>query len=129
MPQRTDQALPRELQCSFCAKSQRFVAKLVAGPNGQICNECIDICADIIAEDRKDASEPGSAVTPPDRPDGYVSSPIGHVVVSCALCRMPTPLEHALSVGHRGALCPGCVGAVEAAVAVAREHETDVTAG
>lgn len=39
------------LTCSFCGKSQKEVKKLVAGPNVYICEECIGLCNDIIAED------------------------------------------------------------------------------
>ncbi len=39
------------LQCSFCGKSQREVKKLIAGPNVYICDECIQLCNDIIAEE------------------------------------------------------------------------------
>jgi len=51
------------LRCSFCNKSQREVKKLIAGPTVFICDECVDICLDIIAEDRmleqqQDASLP-----------------------------------------------------------------------
>jgi len=46
------------LRCSFCNKSQRDVKKLIAGPTVYICDECVDICLDIIAEDRKE--EPGA---------------------------------------------------------------------
>src|SRR5437773_5374593 len=46
------------LRCSFCNKSQRDVKKLIAGPTVYICDECVDICLDISAEDRKD--EPGT---------------------------------------------------------------------
>ena len=42
-----------ELRCSFCNKSQRDVRKLIAGPSVYICDECVDICVDIIAEDRE----------------------------------------------------------------------------
>src|ERR1700750_1395683 len=40
------------LRCSFCNKSQREVKKLIAGPTVFICDECVDICLDIIAEHR-----------------------------------------------------------------------------
>src|SRR5512133_963394 len=46
------------LRCSFCNKSQRDVKKLIAGPTVYICDECVDICLDIIAEDRKE--DPGA---------------------------------------------------------------------
>ncbi|MCZ6726498.1 MAG: AAA family ATPase, partial [Acidobacteria bacterium] len=40
------------LRCSFCNKNQREVKKLIAGPTVFICDECVDICLDIIAEDK-----------------------------------------------------------------------------
>jgi ATP-dependent Clp protease ATP-binding subunit ClpX len=39
------------LSCSFCGKSQREVRKLIAGPTVYICDECIELCNDIIAEE------------------------------------------------------------------------------
>ena len=39
------------LYCSFCGKSQHEVKKLIAGPNVFICNECVDLCTDIIREE------------------------------------------------------------------------------
>ncbi|CNI40348.1 ClpX C4-type zinc finger protein [Yersinia mollaretii] len=39
----------KTLYCSFCQKSQHYVAKLIAGPDGvYICDECVDVCDDII---------------------------------------------------------------------------------
>ena len=37
-----------KLNCSFCGKSQSKVKKLIAGPNTYICNECVDLCNDIL---------------------------------------------------------------------------------
>jgi len=42
---------PMNLSCSFCGKSQREVRKLIAGPTVYICDECIELCNDIIAEE------------------------------------------------------------------------------
>lgn len=39
------------LHCSFCGKNQRAVRKLIAGPSIFICNECIDLCNDVLAEE------------------------------------------------------------------------------
>lgn len=51
--------LDDKVRCSFCNKTQDQVRKLIAGPNGAyICDECIDICADIIEEEYED--EPGT---------------------------------------------------------------------
>jgi hypothetical protein len=38
------------LRCSFCGRSEAEVAKLVAGPNAFICDRCVAICVDILAE-------------------------------------------------------------------------------
>ena len=46
-----------EIRCSFCNKTQEEARKLIAGPGGvYICDECIDICADIIEAALADAS-------------------------------------------------------------------------
>ena len=59
--------------CSFCGKSQDEVGKLVAGPNVYICDECIELCKDIIAEEiREDENaegEPESLPRPVDVKD------------------------------------------------------------
>jgi ATP-dependent Clp protease ATP-binding subunit ClpX len=47
------------LKCSFCNKSQRDVRKLIAGPTVYICDECVDICLDIIAEERENEEQEG----------------------------------------------------------------------
>ncbi len=54
------------LHCSFCGKSQREVKKLIAGPNVYICDECIQLCNDIIAEEveKEDLLDAGSGKIP-----------------------------------------------------------------
>ena len=42
-----------KLNCSFCGKEQAKVKKLIAGPNTYICNECVDLCNDILVEEDK----------------------------------------------------------------------------
>ncbi len=49
MANRTDER--KQLRCSFCNKTQDQVRKLIAGPNVYICDECIDLCAEIIEEE------------------------------------------------------------------------------
>jgi ATP-dependent Clp protease ATP-binding subunit ClpX len=54
-----------QLTCSFCGKAQNEVKKLIAGPSVYICDECIELCKDIIAEEaRLEASEKGMARLP-----------------------------------------------------------------
>ncbi len=45
------------LKCSFCGKSQKQVKKLIAGPGVYICDECIDLCNEIIEEELAETSE------------------------------------------------------------------------
>ena len=41
----------RQLRCSFCGKPQEQVRRLIAGPNVYICNECIELCQEIVEEE------------------------------------------------------------------------------
>ena len=43
----------KPLLCSFCGKSQHEVRKLIAGPTVFICDECVELCMDIISEENK----------------------------------------------------------------------------
>jgi ATP-dependent Clp protease ATP-binding subunit ClpX len=64
MKKRDDDA---NLACSFCGKSQREVKKLIAGPTVYICDECIELCNDIIAEEygQEEVSTTASRVPKP----------------------------------------------------------------
>ena len=53
------------LKCSFCGKSQKQVKKLIAGPGVYICDECIDLCNEIIEEELAEASESRSTLPKP----------------------------------------------------------------
>lgn len=56
---------PEELLCcSFCGKSQNDVRKLIAGPGVYVCNECIDICNEIINDDEQTEATSARAVIP-----------------------------------------------------------------
>lgn len=56
---------PEELlSCSFCGKSQNDVKKLIAGPGVYVCNECIDICNEIINDDEQTAAATTRATLP-----------------------------------------------------------------
>ena len=49
------------LYCSFCGKSQHEVRKLIAGPSVFICDECVELCNDIIREEASDAGQGGDS--------------------------------------------------------------------
>ena len=53
------------LKCSFCGKSQKQVIKLIAGPGVYICDECIELCTEIIEEEKIDTIESSNDVNLP----------------------------------------------------------------
>ena len=56
----------KKLYCSFCGKSQNEVRKLIAGPSVYICDECIELCNEILAEEyEKEDIEPGISLPKP----------------------------------------------------------------
>jgi ATP-dependent protease Clp ATPase subunit len=78
---------PEKLRCSFCNKSQDDVRKLIAGPRVLICDECVDVCVDIIAH----SGEPISAE------------------MFCPVCRQCRSLEEIVTLDGGARLCRSCV--------------------
>ena len=105
---------PAVLRCSFCDKSAKDVRKLIAGPTVSICDECVEVCNDIIAEDQKSSGTPEDNMLLKNAAGG------GHVV-QCALCHMPMEVTDGLPVHNRGLVCVGCIGEVQTAIAEKRE--------
>src|SRR4028119_1331216 len=56
------------LKCSFCGKSQEQVRKLIAGPGVYICDECVDLCNEILDEELLDSGTPATQPAPPKEP-------------------------------------------------------------
>ncbi len=89
------------LYCSFCGKSQHEVRKLIAGPNVFICNECVELCMDIIREeDKTQMVRSGEGVPTPreikDFLDDYViGQETAKRVLSVAVHNHYKRLEHA----------------------------------
>ncbi len=74
-----DQDNGKLLYCSFCGKSQHEVRKLIAGPSVFVCDECVDLCNDIIREELDETVEEGDGKLPTPREitallDDYVIS-------------------------------------------------------
>jgi hypothetical protein len=107
-----------DLRCSFCLKYQHEVRKLIAGPTVFICDECIEVCNDIIADEARLA---GSAEVKPA--NGLADFPDSGPEMSCVLCRMPTIASHRLLIQNRGPLCFECIGEIDAAVSDGQEPE------
>ena len=104
----------RELYCSFCGKSQDEVRKLIAGPSVYICDECINLCNEIISEEGKPAEPDIKAKNYLYKPveiknflDQYViGQERAKKVLSVAVYNHYKRIEHNLSVksiGHNNA--------------------------
>ena len=55
MPTKFDDT--KQLRCSFCGKTQEQVKRLIAGPSVYICDECVELCSEIIEEELEGAYE------------------------------------------------------------------------
>src|SRR5437762_12992452 len=85
------------LRCSFCNKSQNDVRKLIAGPSVCICDECVEVCNDIIADDARFAPRAGEPPLGAQREPVSVS-PTSSVTMRCALCKLPVFASDALAI-------------------------------
>ena len=61
-----------KLNCSFCGKEQAKVKKLIAGPNIYICNECVDLCNDILKEEDKSDKDQSFDISKPKEIYSYL---------------------------------------------------------
>ena len=102
--------------CSFCAKNQTQVGKLIAGPpNVYICDECVDLCNDILEEAIPAAHD--SQVHAQEKAPLIASTGL-----YCALCRFPIELGASIIVPDRGPVCLTCLDAIRA---VAENSDTE----
>ena len=91
------------LFCSFCTKTEDDVEALFAGPESNICDECVEILAGALPDlrtQRRASAGPDKAV-------------VSAMPVRCSLCREPEAVEALVAVG-RGAICSRCTAAVQA---------------
>jgi len=98
------------LRCSFCNKWQHKVQELIAGPGVLICDECVQVCNDMLADAKrfpKGGPRSEQAIAWPN-------------AIECALCHVKIRTADGVAIaGNRGTLCIDCVKAV----AMARPHE------
>ena len=96
---KTEEGDKGTLFCSFCGKSQHEVRKLIAGPTVFICDECVELCMDIIREEHKTSLSKGHDGVPTpadmscprricDRPGAREASSV-RCRSSCKRLRMP----------------------------------------
>jgi hypothetical protein len=89
------------LRCSFCTKTQNDVRKLIAGPKVHICDECIDLCIDILSEDLR------------KKPQG------------CLLCGLTKEMREMTRIPGRGSVCGPCLKVVGAMFEHSKDQDHD----
>jgi len=94
------------VKCSFCGKHQDEVRKVIAGPDVYICDECIDLCNDVIERECEAEEGPG------DRPAQADSFTTG---ATCVLCDLPKPVDELVPLPEHGFMCMTCVDIVRIA--------------
>jgi ribosomal protein L37AE/L43A len=89
----------REHRCSFCNTPQSAVRQLIAGAYAFICDECVEVCEGIVAQD---------ATTPGERPHATDE------VWICLVCKRGSTKPDCVVVPNRGAVCLQCADRVRA---------------
>jgi ATP-dependent Clp protease ATP-binding subunit ClpX len=94
----------KHLRCSFCGKSKESVKKFISGPNVYICNECISLCNEILAEEEeREAQEQ----TVPNPTPGEIKAILDQYVVGQETAKKALAVSvynHYKRVGHHGVL-------------------------
>lgn len=123
---------PGTLRCSFCQKSQADVRALIAGPNVFICDECVEVCRDILdpAIEATVQAAVRHALHGPSQsgPEAAAeeNDAQGASSLLCNLCRLPTPVHQLTLIPQRGALCHACIDAVLRATDASVEEEPEL---
>ena len=94
----------KHLRCSFCGKSKETVKKFISGPSVYICNECISLCNEILAEEEERES---SAATRPDATPQEIKEVLDQYVIGQELAKRSLSVavyNHYKRVNHNGVL-------------------------
>ena len=93
----------RSLDCSFCGKNQNEVRKLIAGPSVQICDECVELCDDIVREEVE-----AGAGTNPEAPEKRAKEDR-----LCGICMEPRDTDELIFLPHAAYMCAGCLEEIQ----------------
>jgi ATP-dependent Clp protease ATP-binding subunit ClpX len=94
----------KHLRCSFCGKSKESVKKFISGPNVYICNECISLCNEILAEEEE--REAQEHVAPSPTPE-EIKSVLDQYVIGQEMAKRALAVavyNHYKRIGHQGVL-------------------------
>ncbi|MCG6987955.1 MAG: ATP-dependent Clp protease ATP-binding subunit ClpX [Gemmatimonadetes bacterium] len=94
----------KHLRCSFCGKSKESVKKFISGPNVYICNECISLCNEILAEEEE--REAQESVVPAPTPE-EIKEVLDQYVIGQELAKRALAVavyNHYKRVNHQGVL-------------------------
>jgi bacterioferritin-associated ferredoxin len=85
-------------RCSFCSKTEHDVRKLIAGPTVFICEECVDLCIDILKEELRKKPQ------------------------DCLLCGVTKEMQEMTRIPGRGSICVVCLDQVRALIEHLKER-------
>jgi len=94
----------KHLRCSFCGKSKESVKKFISGPNVYICNECISLCNEILAEEEE--REAQEHVAPSPTPE-EIKAVLDQYVIGQEMAKKTLSVavyNHYKRIGHQGVL-------------------------
>ncbi|MBM4182762.1 MAG: ATP-dependent Clp protease ATP-binding subunit ClpX [Gemmatimonadetes bacterium] len=95
----------KHLRCSFCGKSKESVKKFISGPNVYICNECISLCNEILAEEEEER-EAQEQTSPSPTPE-EIKAVLDQYVIGQELAKKALSVavyNHYKRIGHQGVL-------------------------
>ena len=96
VPQFADES--KTVTCSFCGKNQQEVRKVIAGPSVHICNECVNLCDEILV--KENAKETASAVQSTEER-------------LCGICMEPRETDELIFLPHAAYMCAGCLEEIQ----------------
>jgi hypothetical protein len=97
--------------CSFCGKNQSDVRKLVAGPSVHICDECVELCKNIVAEDADVSGKAKNAAKAKSKTNRL-----------CGICMEPRETDELIFLPHAAYMCAGCLEEMQAVRDKQDEH-------
>ena len=92
------------LYCSFCGKSQHEVRKLIAGPSVFVCDECVELCKNIVAQE----------VDPGEKAKTKAAKAKARESRLCGVCMEPRETDELIFLPHAAYMCAGCLEELQA---------------